>query len=364
LASIVKKYDRILVAHGRSYEGGLLNTVDEFLQVLRESKARGLLSHLQAAGTPYWNTSIPSALEKLEKARGEEGIDVSVDMYPYLAGSSTILQLLPPSAQSGGIDQLLTNMENSTYLDWLKNMAEEGRETGWESKIALIGYGNIAIGSVVNPNLKSLEGLFIPEGAASMNLSEFGFLAYVVKEDRGMSNIVMHQQAESDNYLVFASRLQMIGSDSIPRAGGGKPHPRGFGTFPRVIGKYAREDKVMSMEEAVRKSTSYPASRFGIQDRGLIKPGMKADLVLFSPNITDKATYEDPTLKPSGVLGVWVNGVRVVGEDGELIDEKTLPGHVVTAGDHHEEGKGLGLRLRNSLLSTAILLAGLMVTSF
>jgi N-acyl-D-amino-acid deacylase len=349
LASVVQKYDRVVSAHVRSYEGGLISSVEEFLSVLRSSGAKGLLSHLQAAGTRYWNTSIPQALDMLENAR-HEGIDVAIDMYPYLAGSSTILQLLPPSVMSGGFEELLSNIvNNATFLSYLRNMTEFGSEPGWESKISLIGYENIVVGSVEALELKKYEGKSIVEGAIEMGSVEFDFLVHLIKTDEGKTNVIMFQQDQSDNYRVFQSRLQMIGSDSIPRTSGGKPHPRGFGSFPRVIGRYAKQDGIMSMEEAVRKSTSLTASRFGIHDRGLIIEGMMADLVLFSEDILDEATYEEPTMHPSGILGVWVNGVRVVGNDGDLISREILPGSVIVGGGEKSDLQ-LGMISKASLI--------------
>ena len=151
-------------------------------------------------------------------------------------------------------------------------------------------------------------------------------------------------------------QMRRVGSDSIPRSGRGKPHPRGYGTFPRVIGQYAMREKLMSIEDSVRKSTSFTASRFGIYDRGIIKLGMKADLVLFSDEILDGATYDNPTEKSIGILGVWVNGVRIIGEDGELINDKILPGNVIIIGDNIEPSEGHRLLLRNSLLLTSYML--------
>ena len=137
--------------------------------------------------------------------------------------------------------------------------------------------------------------------------------------------LFLFQQSQEDLNTVFQSRLQMVGSDSIPR-NGGKPHPRMYGSFPRVIGRMAQAESLMPLEKAVQKSTSMTATRFGIWDRGLVRPGMAADLVLFSQDLMDEATYEEPTLSPKGVDGVWINGVRVV-ENGQSLN--VLPGIVI-----------------------------------
>lgn len=311
LAKVVSKYDRLLSAHIRSYEGNLLRSIDEFLEILHLSKARGLLSHLQAAGRPYWEILIPQAIEKIESSRSEQGIDIAVDMYPYLAGSSTILQLLPPSAMAGGIYELLRRINDPIYREELRELTEGGSEPGWESKIALIGWENVVISSVLDESLRQFEGMNMTAAANVSQMSEFDFLLFVVETDLGTTNIIMFQQSEVDLHKTLASRLHMIGSDSIPRDGG-KPHPRMYGSFPRVIGRLAKQDGLMFLEEAIRKATSLTAQRFGIMDRGIIRPQMIADLVLFGADFLDSATFEEPTLPPVGLRSLWVNGIQTI----------------------------------------------------
>lgn len=325
LAKVVAKYDRLLSAHVRSYEGNLLKSIDEFLTILKESKARGLLSHLQAAGRPYWEILIPQAIEMIESARNEQGIDIAVDMYPYLAGSSTILQLLPPSAMAGGFNELLRKLEDPVYREELRELTESGSEPGWESKIALIGWENVVISSVVDESLKPFEGLNMTAAAQVLQMNEFDFLLFVVVTDEGTTNVIMFQQSEVDLNKVLRSRLHMIGSDSIPRDGG-KPHPRMYGSFPKVIGRLANQDGLLFLEEAVRKATSLPAQRFGILDRGILRPQMKADIVLFSPDFLDSATFDEPTLPPVGLKSLWVNGIQTIHEGRTL---GNLPGNVI-----------------------------------
>jgi len=204
-------------------------------------------------------------------------------------------------------------------------LTERGREPGWESKIALIGWENVVISSVVDVSLKPFEGMNMTAAAQVLEMTEFDFLLFVVITDEGTTNIIMFQQSEVDLNKVLTSRLHMIGSDSIPRDGG-KPHPRMFGSFPRVIGRLANQDGLMLLEEAVRKATSLPAQRFGIMDRGVLRPQMIADLVLFSPDFLDSATFENPTLPPVGLQSLWVNGVKTI-HNGEILG--TLPGIVI-----------------------------------
>ncbi|MBV9642925.1 MAG: D-aminoacylase [Verrucomicrobia bacterium] len=324
LAEVVNQHDRLLAAHIRSYGGELLESIQEFLDILQASGAKGLLSHLQVAGKPYWGM-MPRALELIDQARNE-GVDVSVDMYPYPAGSSTILQLLPPSVQEGGIAALLRRLAIGTERERIRQLTESGAETGWESKIALIGWDKVRIGSASHPELKRFEGKTFSEAANLSGLSPFEFTLHAIRLDAGKTNIIMFQLSEEDLRVVHQYRLQMVGSDSIPRHGG-KPHPRMFGSFPRVIGRLAMKQRLIPLEEAARRMTSLPAQRFQLLDRGVIRPGLIADLALFSNEFLDRATFEDPQQNPTGLEGLWVNGVRTV-KLGEILAD--LPGRVIT----------------------------------
>jgi N-acyl-D-amino-acid deacylase len=333
LAKVVKQHDRLLAAHIRSYEGGLLSSIDEFLDILLASGAKGLLSHLQVAGKPYWGT-MPSALKSLEKAR-QRGIDINVDMYPYPAGSSTILQLLPPSAQEGGFTALLARLADPAQYAAIQRLAELGPEpdshshqhshSSWESKISLIGWDNVRIGSAIHPEIKQYEGKTIREAAELSALTPFEFTVHAIRADQGRTNIIMFQLAEEDLNCVHRYPLQMVGSDSIPRRGG-RPHPRMFGSFPRVVGRFAMRQGLLPLEEAIRRMTSLPAQRFQLRNRGVIRAGAAADLVLFNDNFLDRATFEEPESFPSGLLGVWVNGVQMV-KEGEILSSR--PGKVL-----------------------------------
>jgi N-acyl-D-amino-acid deacylase len=339
LAKVVKQYGRLLAAHIRSYEGGLLAGIEEFLDILRASEVRGLLSHLQVAGKPYWGT-MPAALKLIEEAR-QQGIDINVDMYPYLAGSSTILQLLPPSAQEGGFSALLDRLDDPAQYAAIQKLTELGPDphshshpdshsrphshSSWESKVALIGWDNVRIGSAIDPAIKLYEGKSIAEAARLAGLAPFEFTVHAIRTDQGRTNIIMFQLSEEDLKRVHQYPLQMVGSDSIPRQGG-RAHPRMFGSFPKVVGRFAMQEGLFSLEEAIRRMTSLPAQRFQLQDRGVIRPGAIADLVLFNAGFLDRATFEQPETYPSGLLGVWVNGVRVVDGD-EVFSER--PGKVL-----------------------------------
>lgn len=327
LAEVVARHDALLAAHVRSYERELPQSIEEYLALLKKTGARGLLSHLQAAGRPYWGT-LPKAIAMLEKARAE-GVDVSFDMYPYPAGSSTILQLLPPSAQEGGIEALLAKLADPAQKAALRQAVDGGsspHDAGWESKVCLIGWENVRIGGVVEQSLRVLEGRSLADIAKERGEAPFDTLAWIIVQDRGRTNAVMFQLSEDDLRAALTHPLHMLGSDGLPREGG-KPHPRAFGSFPRFLARCARERGWFAIEEAVRHMTAVPAQRFGLSDRGLVRPGMAADLVLFAEDVMDGATFEEPTLPPTGIADVAVAGKFLL-RDGKPTGAR--PGRVLT----------------------------------
>ena len=313
LAETVAAHQAVLTAHVRSYEAELIPAVDEFLALLKSSGAQGLLSHLQSAGKPNWG-GVGRAIKRLEAAR-LEGVDVSFDMYPYPAGSSTILQLLPPTAQSGGIDALIGRLQDPVARAGLRQAVEEGdgRNGTWPSKVKLIGWNNVRISGVGQPDLKRFEGKAMDAAAAEAGLAPFDFLADLVTRDGGQTTIVMFQLGEDDLRAAFTHPLHMVGSDSLPRPGT-RPHPRAYGTFPRVLGKLARDEGWLGLEDAVRRMTSIAAQRFGLMDRGLVRPGLAADLVLFTPDLADLASFDSPTELASGIDRVWVAGETILAD--------------------------------------------------
>jgi N-acyl-D-amino-acid deacylase len=327
LAETVRAEGGILAAHVRSYEANLRTSIDEFIAVLEQSRVPGLLSHLQSAGRPNWG-QIPRALAQLEAAR-VRGIDISFDMYPYPAGSSYALQLLPPSAQEGGLAALRARLADPAQRAALQHWVEHGSGDGHiQSKIALIGWSNVLISGVGNPVLKPLEGRRMDAAAAALGIDPFDLLTRFVEEDGGQTAIVMFQLSEDDLHAACCHRLHMLGSDGLPRPGT-RPHPRAFGSFPRVIGPLRRDQGWFTLEDAVRRMTSVAAQRFSLGRRGLLRPGMVADMVLFEDSVTDHASFEDPVQAPTGIADVWVAGQAVVAA-GQVTGR--LPGKVLGRG--------------------------------
>lgn len=327
LGETVRAHGAILSAHVRNYESHLPEAGEEFLAVLRRSGAAGQFSHLQAAGRPNWGR-VPQVIAALEAARAA-GIDVAFDMYPYPAGSSYILQLLPPEALEGGLDALRARLADPAENARLRRWVEQGPEDpeAAQSKISLIGWGNVLISAVGAPALKSFEGRRMDAAAAEAGLAPFDLMRRFIEEDAGQTGIVMFQLGEDDLRAACTHPLHMFCSDGLPRPGT-KPHPRAWGAFPRVLGKLVCDDGWFGLEEAVRHMTSAPALRFGIPDRGLVRPGMVADLVLFDADARDLASFENPTQLPHGIRTVWVAGEAVL-EEGRPTG--ALPGRVLGA---------------------------------
>jgi N-acyl-D-amino-acid deacylase len=323
LAQTTGARGKILAAHVRSYEGELIESIDEFLALLENSKAPGLLSHLQAAGRPNWG-KIPKAIAQLEAANAR-GIDVSFDMYPYLAGSSYLLQLVPPAMHEGGVQALLASLRSGGGREQLRRSIEDPNAP-WISKVAMIGWSNVRISGTSNPALKKLEGLNLQEAAAQEGIDPFDFMVKLILEDEGQTTVVMFQLDNADLRAACTHDLHMVGSDGLPRPGT-KPHPRAFGTFPRVAGRLRRDEHWFSLEDAVRRMTSVAAKRFGLKGRGVIGAGMVADLVLFDETIEDRATFDDPSQLPTGIETVWVAGEAVV-ENGQPTGAR--PGRVLS----------------------------------
>jgi N-acyl-D-aspartate/D-glutamate deacylase len=189
---------------------------------------------------------------------------------------------------------------------------ENGSEAfAGQSKVFLIGWENVRLSAIGVDALRHLEGTDMRAAAEALDIAPFALMLRLIEEDGGQTGIILFQLDENDLHAACCHRLHMTGSDGLPRPGS-RPHPRAFGTFPRMAGPLRREKKWFSIEDAVRRMTSIAAQRFQLHDRGVLRPGMAADLVLFDDAITDLATFADSTALPSGISHVWVNGALVI----------------------------------------------------
>ena len=300
----------IYTTHMRGEGVQLFQSIAEALRVGEETGRRVQISHLKAAGRPNWGR-MNEALEKIEAARSR-GVIVTQDIYPYTAGSTMLTACLPPWFQEGGNDRVIERLKDQKAL---KDLSEEiEQSTGdWENMIVGAGWNGIVVSSTGSHNYESesLEAIGKRLGIAPLDA-----LVKVLLAEELRASMIVHQMSEEDVVTALQNPYTMIGSDGLPPGTGGRPHPRTYGTFPRILARYSRELGVFGLEEAVRRMTSLPASTFGLTDRGVIAVGKQADLVCFDPEkIQDLATFDDPVQTPQGIPWVMVNGSVTV-QDG------------------------------------------------
>lgn len=299
LARVVSAKGGVYATHIRNETSLTFEALDEAISVSRTTGVDLHISHLKLAGRNQWDQH-KRVLGLLEAAR-EEGVDVTADVYPYTAASTSLHSLLPPWTAEGGIDALLGQLDDAGWRDRVADDLENGVE-GWQNLGSEAGWDAVTVAS--SPNAP------VWEGRSVLELGENGerpvdTVARVLATNASKVLVVIDAMSHDDMTAFLAWPHTMIGSDGIPLPG--RPHPRLTGTFPRVLGRY--RERLGSLEAAVHRMTGASARRFGIPDRGVIADGMVADLVVFDPEgIVDQSTYEEPWLRPSGVQHVLVGG--------------------------------------------------------
>lgn len=316
LAKVAARYDGVYDSHIRGEGVTLLKALAEAIEIGERAGLPVHISHHKAAGKSAWCLSVET-LRMMEKARGR-GVDVTFDQYPYRAGSTSLATLLPPWAHDGGIEKLLERLGDAEDRERMRRDIETGLP-GWENFAGAIGWENIMISFVSSEENKAAEGKNLVEVKEMRGEpDEFTALYKMLLEEEGAAGMILFSMQEEDVRRIMKHPLHMVGTDSSSIASTGpfamgKPHPRHFGTYPKILGRYVREHGVLRLEEAVRKMTSFPAQRFGIPDRGLLRPGMCADIAVFDPEtVLDNATYQNPHQLPDGIPYVVVNGVVAV----------------------------------------------------
>lgn len=307
-------------SHIRNETDGVEGAVREALTVGRESGAAVHLSHHKAAGSDNWGR-VERTLKMVDEARAR-GQDVTLDVYPYTAGSTLLHSLLPPWSQQGGTAAMHGRLADPAQRARIVDDVRDGLP-GWHNIGAAAGWDNVTISSC--PGDTELEGRVIAELAREAGAGPVAQVCELLLAHESRIQVILEVMSERDVRRVLGHRCAAIGSDGIPQPG--KPHPRWAGSFARVLGRYVREQGALDLVEAVRKMTALPAERFGLRDRGRLAEGARADLVVFDPAVVlDRATFESPLEAPAGVPHVLVGGRQVV-RDGELTGAK--PGMVV-----------------------------------
>jgi N-acyl-D-aspartate/D-glutamate deacylase len=321
LCRVVARYGGLYATHMRDQEAGLLDSVEESLRVGREAGVPVQISHHKAMGEAYWGR-VRDSLARVDEARAA-GQDVTLDVYPYTAVSTTVTRFLPAWTLEGGVGALMERLRTPSVRAQILDEANADRSVKWE---------NVRVAAVRKPEHTPYEGLTLEALGEAFGSAPLDAAVGLIVADGAPFPIIRFIMSEDDVQYVLRHPAVMIGSDgyAMSPALGSKPHPRSYGTFTRVLGEYVRDKKVLSLEEAVRKMTAFPAARFGLWDRGLIRPGQVADLVLFDPTrIRDAATFEDPHQYSEGVAWVMVGG-QMVWQDGQ--DTGAVAGRVLRAG--------------------------------
>jgi dihydroorotase/N-acyl-D-amino-acid deacylase len=311
LAQVVARRGGYYATHLRNEAEGLLTALDEALDIGRASGVPVHVSHLKAAGTRNWPQA-ERAVAKIEAAR-REGLDVTCDVYPYHFSSTSLQAVIPPWALDGGTEALVARLAEPAARARIIAEIKDGLP-GWENIYHNAGWEKILIAAVNSPHRQDVQGRSVAQAAAAAGEDPFEWAMDLLVSERGAVSIIAGSMHEDNVSRFLTLPFAMIGSDGAPR--GGKPHPRVYGTFPRVIRRFVRELKAFSLEEAVRKMTSASAARLGLRDRGQILAGKTADAVLFDPDLfADTATFEDPCRHPLGLQAVVVDGRLAVDGD-------------------------------------------------
>jgi N-acyl-D-amino-acid deacylase len=320
LCKVASKYQGKYISHMRSEADGLLEAVDELIRISREANLPAEIYHLKAGGEANW-PKMDQVVARVEEAR-RQGLKITADMYTYTAGATSLDACVPPWAHDGGLEALLRRLqEPETRARIAGEMRQPGK--GWENLCFLTGSPERVLLVSFGPEaLKPLTGKTLAEVAKLRNKDWVETALDLVVEARASVGSVFFLMSEANVRKEIALPWVSFGSDAGSEAPEGvflksSTHPRAYGNFARVLGKYVRDEKVISLSEAIRKLSGLPASNLGLDRRGLLKPGMFADVVVFDPaTLGDRATYEKPQQFSVGVRQVFVNGVHVL-KDGE-----------------------------------------------
>ena len=313
LCKVIAEFDGVFVVHQRSEADTILDSMQEVIRIGRESGVRTHFSHFKVCGRRNWPL-IDRMIELLERA-ADEGIRVSFDQYPYVAGSTMLGVILPPWAHDGGTDKLLERLRSADQRRRMTRDIAHGIP-GWDNFVDFAGFDGILVTSVKTETNRELIGKSLREIGELRGKEPLQAAFDLLLEEENAVGMVDFYGLEEHVVRFLTRPEQNVCTDGLL---GGRPHPRVFGSFPRVLGKYVREENALTLEAAVRKMTSKAAEVFGFERRGLLKAGYWADVAAFNAEtVIDKGTFADPVQFPVGIEHVWING-RAVVESGRYI---------------------------------------------
>ncbi len=331
VAKAAAKYNGLYFSHIRDEGPRLVESVKEFIEIVEKSGSRGgQMAHHKASGRPNWGKTI-TTLDLFEEAN-KKGLDITGDQYPYNRSATSLITMLPPWVHEGGLEKILERLESTEMRSKIKkDLIEETEEA--ENWMATIGPENIFISSVKTQYWLDIEGKNLEEiTKIKAKKDVFETLFDLILEEKGAVWITIRSMGEEDIHRVMKSKYTMIGCDGSGYAptgilSYGKPHPRNYGTFPRIIRKFVKEEGLFSLEEAIRKMSGASAAKLKLEKRGLLKEGYWADITIFNEEeIYDVATFEDPHQFSKGIEYVIVNG-KIVLEEGKQLEE--VPGKII-----------------------------------
>jgi dihydroorotase/N-acyl-D-amino-acid deacylase len=325
LAKVARRYGGVYFTHQRSEADSIFPSLEEVFSISQRAKISTTIWHLKTAYRENWG-KMSEVLERIDAARAR-GIDVAASVYPYTRANNALIASFPPWVSEGGTEQMIARLQDPALRQRIKKEMDEP-STAWENEWRGSGGGaGIMLVGIMSPELKKYEGMTLEEIGRQMNKDPKDAAMDLVIADHGHTGQVTSIMDEADVRLAVRSPIVTFGSDSEANAEDGplstsRAHPRAFGTFPRVLGLYVREEHAMRVEEAVRKMTSLAASRVGLMDRGILRPGTFADITVFDPDtIKDVATFSNPMHYSTGVKYVFVNGRPVIWE-GTITEER------------------------------------------
>jgi dihydroorotase/N-acyl-D-amino-acid deacylase len=326
LAKVAASYGGIYITHQRSEGAKIFESLDEVFAIAERAAVPAEIWHLKTAYKAQWG-KMPEVLARIEAARAR-GLDVTANQYPYTRASNGLDACLPLWVREGGVDRMVARLEDPAQRDRIRTEMDDAGVTTWENQWYGAGGGDgVLLSSVLNPDLKKFEGKTLAAIARDLGKDPRDVVMDFVVADRGESSVITSIMTEEDVRAALKHPLVSIDTDSSAQAEDGplsksKSHPRAWGTFPRILGRYVREERLLTLEDAVRKMTSRPAARVGLSDRGILRPGFAADVVVFDPStIRDVSTFEDPLHYSTGIRHVFVNGQAVIA-DGRITDER------------------------------------------
>jgi N-acyl-D-amino-acid deacylase len=330
LAQEAGRYGGMYISHMRSEGNGLLNAVDELITIAREAGVPAEIYHLKAAGADNWS-KLDSVIAKIDAARAD-GVRITTDMYLYTAGATGLDAAMPPWVQEGGLQEWRRRLADPATRARVEQEMRTPTDE-WESLLLLSGSADrVLLVAFRQDSLKYLTGKSLAEVAAMRGVApEVAAMDLVIADDSRVGTVYFLMSEENVKRQI-ALPYMSFGSDAASQATEGaflrsNPHPRAYGNFARLLGKYVRDDRVIPLEDAIRKLTSLPAENLELARRGALRPGYFADIVVFDPaTIADHATFDAPHQYATGVQHVFVNGVQVL-RDGEHTG--ALPGRVV-----------------------------------